>query len=690
MTTADVLIEIGTEELPPRALPTLSRAFAEEVIRGLREAELDFGPLTPYATPRRLALWIRAVATRQADKTVERRGPALTASFDEDGNPTQAALGFARSCGVTVDELDRCENDKGGWLCHRYQQPGRESAELLPDIVNQALARLPIPKRMRWGAHEQEFVRPVHWVVLMQGGEVVRGEVLGLPTGNITFGHRFHHPGEIALYAAEDYEVFLSERGHVVPSFEIRRERIREQVAAVAAGLGGEALLDEALLDEVTALVEWPVALAGRFEEKFLDVPHEALIQTMQDNQKYFPVVGPDGALLPHFITVANIESRDPAQVVEGNERVIRPRFADAAFFWEQDRRQPLESHLEGLKHVLFQQRLGSLYDKTERVARLTRHIAGAIGADVELAERAAWLCKCDLMTKMVYEFPEMQGIAGRYYALHDGESPLVAQAIEDHYKPRHAGDELPHGGVGQSVALADKLDTLLGIFAIGQKPTGTRDPFGLRRAALGVLRILIEEGLDLDLRELLQQAAAAFPAEVAAAEAVDSCFSYVLERLKAYYQDRGIAADVIDAVLALQPPRPLDVDRRIRAVATFRALPEAEALAAANKRIGNILRKAGETAGGTVDTELLREPAERALYEAMTGLEPAVTQAFDAGDYTEGLTRLAGLRPVVDRFFDEVMVMAEDAALRRNRLALLARLQGLFLRVADLSRLQH
>ncbi len=691
--TRDILIEIGTEELPPKALPKLSAAFEQGVTAGLAEAGVAAGECVAYAAPRRLALWLKAVPVAQPDREELRRGPALQAAFDEEGRPTRAAEGFARSVGAAVDDLERIENEKGAWLAYRLHIPGRSTAELLPEVVERALAALPVPKRMRWGSGEVEFVRPVHWVCLLQGDRVIPATVLGLEATGSTRGHRFHHPGPLKLAEPAAYAPLLETEGRVLPSFAERREAIRAQLLDAAARLGGTVRIDEDLLDEVTALVEWPVAITGNFEARFLEVPHEALILTMQDNQKYFPVVDEAGRLLPHFITIANIESRDPERVREGNERVIRPRFADAEFFWNQDRRRPLASHLPELEQVVFQKQLGTLADKTRRLMRLAGELAAMLQVDETQARRAAELSKCDLMTSMVYEFPELQGIMGRYYAAHDGEPGEVPQALEEQYLPRHAGDALPRTGVGRVLALADRLDTLLGIFAIGQKPSGNRDPFGLRRAALGILRILVEGRLPLDLERLLGLAAEALREQVEVSEAaVAEAFDFCIERLRGLYLEQGITPQVFEAVRAVRPTAPLDFDRRVHAVAAFARLPEAEALAAANKRIGNILRKAreaGETIPEAVDSSLLQEEAERALALEIDRVANAVAPLFDEGEYQAALERLAELRPVVDRFFDEVMVMAEDAALRRNRLALLRRLQGLFLAVADIAELQ-
>jgi glycyl-tRNA synthetase beta chain len=688
--THDLLIEIGTEELPPKALKGLRDAFAEGVAGGLAEAGIGAVKVHAYAAPRRLAMLCRDVPAHQPDQAVERRGPALNAAFDDDGNPTRAAQGFAASCGVAVEDLERLETDKGAWLVHRQVQPGRAAAELIPGVVEAALAALPIPRRMRWGESDAEFVRPVHWVVLLLGEAVVDASILGVKAGRETRGHRFHHPG--ALYIAEPaaYAPLLQTEGRVMPDFEARREAIVGQVEAAAKQLGGRAIMEADLLDEVTALVEWPSAIAGHFETRFLEVPQEALISTMQDNQKYFPVVDGEGRLMPHFITVSNIESREPERVREGNERVIRPRFADAEFFWKQDRRQPLDSHLDALRHVVFQRRLGSLHDKTERIARLSTRLADLLGVDHGEAHRAAMLSKCDLQTHMVFEFTELQGIMGRYYAAHDGEPQDVARALEEQYLPRHAGDALPQTGIGRVLALADRLDTLVGIFAIGEKPTGAKDPYGLRRAALGVLRILVERELDLDLEALIRAASEGYAdSDIKAAQAVGPVFDYMMERLRAYYTDRGIGVDVFEAVLACRPLRPLDFDRRVRGVEHFRSLPEAGSLAAAHKRIHNILKKVEGALPERIDPARMTEDAERLLHERLEDLRAITLPLFSEGRYTEGLAALAALREPVDRFFDTVLVMAEDEAVRNNRLALLNNLSGLFLEVADMSRLQ-
>jgi len=686
----DLLIEIGTEELPPKALLKLSNAFTAGITDGLTKAELDFGQVEPFAAPRRLAVLVKDLDESQSDKEVERRGPALTAAFDDDGNPTKATEGFARSCGVTPDQLDTMETDKGAWLVFRSTQQGQPTAELVPEILNDALNKLPIPKRMRWGDLTAEFVRPVHWVVLLFGDDVIDTEILSVKSGRDTYGHRFHHPDPIFLGEPSAYAPILETTGHVMADFAARREAIRAQVMEAAEKAGGKAVIDDDLLDEVTGLVEWPLAVVGSFEERFLEVPPECLISAMKGHQKYFHMVDADGKLMPNFITVSNIESRHPEYVRKGNERVIRPRLTDADFFWNQDRKHKLEDRIESLDTVVFQKQLGTIADKSKRVAAIAEKIADVIGGEPEQAARAALLAKCDLMTEMVGEFPELQGIMGRYYAGHDGETEEVAAALDEQYMPRFAGDQLPQGKTGQSVAIADKLDTLIGIFGIGQVPSGDKDPFALRRAALGALRIIIEEQLDIDLHAMLEHAAEANTGLFDNPQVINQVFDFMMGRLKAYYHELEVAPDTFEAVLAQRPTRPLDFDARLKAVTAFRALAEAESLAAANKRIGNILKKTDEAIPDQVDTALLQEDAEKALHEQVEAMAKSVAPLFKARDYEAALKQLAGLREVVDSFFDAVMVMADDDKVRANRLALLNRLRNLFLEVADLSVLQN
>lgn len=725
----DFLVELGTEELPPKALRGLEEAFVAGIRSGLEKAALEHGESVSYATPRRLAVWVKKLAARQPDQDIKRRGPPVTAAFDAAGAPTRAATAFAETCGTTVDALQRVEEGKGTFLYFVGTKPGAAVTELLPGIVKASLDALPIPRRMHWGSSDAEFVRPVHWLVMLYGKDVIPVTILDTVSGDHTQGHRFHAPKPIQVTSPAGYEKALRERGYVLADFGARRDMIRAKVTAAATEIKGRALIGAALLDEVTALVEWPVPITGRFEERFLALPREVLISTLQEHQRYFPVEDAKGRLLPSFITVSNIESRDPSKVREGNERVVRPRLADAAFFWDQDRKRPLASLRDALNAVTFHVKLGSLGDKTRRVRTLAGEIASVGGKEVAESERAAELCKCDLLTAMVGEFPELQGIMGTYYALADGETPEVAVAIREHYLPRGAGDELPETHPGLAVAIADKLDTLASIFAVGEKPTGTKDPLGLRRAAIGVLRILIETGLDLDLRHFVKRAvelarvdiervaaekaankpatgaeklasATGKPPVIFSIEKITAeIYDYIMERLRAYYLEGGgtrntigaadMTTEMFDAVLASSPVSPLDFDVRLKALRAFLELPESTSLTAANKRIANILKKsAGGTATTVIDVDSLKESAEVRLFDAMRALKDAVGVATAQREYANALGRLAQLRPAVDEFFDQVMVMAEDPKLRANRLALLAQLQGLFAGVADLSRL--
>lgn len=686
---SDCLIELGTEELPPKALLKLSRALTDGIQQGLAQASLDVTDIQSYAAPRRLGVLLRNVPLKQEDQIVEKRGPALQAAFDEDGNPTRAAQGFAGSCGVSVDQLQRKETDKGTWLYFEKNQPGQAIEALLPGIVSDALNKLPIPKRMRWGDRDDEFVRPVHWLVMMLDDQVIPCTILGAEAGNQSYGHRFHAPDAITLSKASEYAERMSSQGFVIADFEERRDMIRQQVEQVAAGLGGKVNIEEELLDEVTALVEWPVAISGRFDDEFLSVPQEALVTTMQDNQKYFAVFDPAGALMPYFITVANIDSKQPELVSAGNERVIRPRFADAKFFWNQDRKVTLSSRLQSLENVVFQQKLGTIGDKVIRIRALAGYLAEILGTEVSEAERAAELCKCDLVTDMVGEFPKLQGIMGRYYADHDGEDKAVSEAIEQHYWPRFAGDSVPVHAAGQFVALADRVDTILGIFAIGQKPTGDKDPFGLRRAALGIIRIIVENDLPLDVEMLFEKAASGLADKVDAKAVVPDTIEYIFDRLQAFYQDRGVRSDVIESVLVCRPTILTELDGRIMSVNDFLKHEAAPDLAAANKRISNILKKNEQVFGYQVDEALFVEEAEKELFKSLNRLETIAMGHFNGGEYLAGLEILAELRPMVDRFFEDVMVMVEDPKLKVNRLALLQKLANNFLRVADFSVIQ-
>ncbi len=690
--TCELLLEIGTEELPPKSLKNLSVALAARLYEGLRAAELvddSEQRYHVYATPRRLAVSVADVLQRQPDRVIERRGPSWQAAFDERGQPSQAAIGFARSCGVSPQKLQRLENDKGAWLAFRRKEKGALARTLIAGIIDEALRRLPIAKRMRWGDGDAEFVRPVHWVVVLHGDKVIPCTLLRVKADRYTRGHRFHYPKAIALRSAAAYPGPLATRGYVVADFDLRKSMIRTKVHALAKRKNGIAVIDEALLDEVTGLVEWPVPLLGIFDRAFLDIPPEPLVSTMRDHQKCFHVISSKGALLPYFITVSNIRSKNVSKVREGNERVIHARFADARFFWETDRKSSLGSRVPALKDVVFQDKLGSMYDRVVRVRQLAGVIAEQVHHDRSLAERAAWLCKADLMTGMVGEFPELQGVMGRYYAEHDGEPSVVAAAIEEHYLPRHAGDRLPPAPAGQALAIADRIDTLIGVFAVGEGPTGDKDPFGLRRAALGVLRIVIECKLALDLNTLLEVAWRSLPDSVRSAGLVAQVYDFMMDRLRAYYVDAGVSQDVYEAVLACRPRRPADFDRRVRAVMAFRQLPEAQSLTIANKRIRNILRQGGNADWDHVSTVLLKEAAEKDLAQQLDLLRQELKPLFDAGDYTQAMTRLAALRPQVDQFFDKVMVMVDEEAIRDNRLALLNSLSALFLRVADLSKLQ-
>ncbi|MFP3976737.1 glycine--tRNA ligase subunit beta [Marinobacter sp. KMM 10035] len=687
MAKQDFLVELGVEELPSKSLKPLSDAFTQGITQGLEAAGIEFGKVEAFATPRRMAVRIRDLADAQPDKPVEKRGPAVKAAFDDSGNPTRALTGFATSLGVTPDQLDTLETDKGAWLVYRTVEKGKPTVDLMSGLVEQSLSSLPIPKRMRWGAHRTEFVRPVHWLVMLYGNKIIDTPIMELAPGNKTLGHRFHCPKALIIPTPADYEVVLEQEGYVIADFAKRREMIRAGVSALAeAEAGGKVVINEDLLDEVTGLNEWPVPLMGRFDKRFLEVPAEALISSMEEHQKYFHVVDANGHMLPLFITVANIESKDPSQVVSGNEKVIRPRLADAAFFYENDRKIRLEDRVERLKPIVFQEKLGSIYDKSVRVAALASKIAAAIGSDPALVERAAMLAKTDLVTEMVLEFSDLQGIMGQYYAADDGEPADVAKAMNEQYMPRFAKDSLPTTLTSCALAIADRLDSLVGLFGIGQPPSGTRDPFALRRASLGVLRIIIERELPLDLQTCCEWAEENFTGlteENTAASVVD----YMLDRFRAYYEERGISAEVFLAVHARRPTRPLDFDRRVKAVEAFRQLPEAQALAGANKRVSNILSKqGGECVGETVNDSLLQDAAEKTLAEQLNQQAEKVLPLFEQGDYASALQSLASLHDPVDDFFSEVMVMADDEAVRDNRLALLNRLHNLFLRVADIS----
>lgn len=683
--SADFLFELGTEELPPTALKTLLQSLRASFEAGLNAHDLSFSAIHAYASPRRLAIKVDELAEQTPVKEVVTFGPPTKIAFDAEGKPTKAAEAFAQKNGVTLEQLTTENDGKADKLVARTEAGGQATVELLGDIANEALAQLPIAKRMRWGASRTEFVRPAHWLVMLFGDEIVDAEVLGLRANRCTYGHRFHYNHELDLFSPDEYLSKLRDTGYVMADMDARRELIRTQVNAQAEKVGGQAVIDDDLLDEVTALVEWPVALLGNFEKRFLNVPPEALIASMKEHQKYFHLMDAKGQLLPHFITVANIESQDPVQVIDGNERVIRPRLSDAAFFFDTDLKRSLESRREQLKPIVFQAKLGSVYQKTERIAALAKSIALALNADPALAERAGQLCKSDLVTDMVGEFDKMQGIAGYYYARNDGEPADVAQAMMEQYLPKFAGDALPETTTGAIIALADRLDTITGIFGIGQVPTGSKDPFALRRASLGVLRLLVDKSLDLDLRDLLEQSVAQHTGLTKPEGLVDRVLEYMLERFRAWYEDAGIAAEVFQAVSARGVTCPLDIDLRVKAVHEFNQLPQAQALAAANKRVANILSKSGAPSAD-LDPALLQESAEQALAQAVSAKAEEVLPLFEQREYTRALTSLADLQQPVDSFFDHVMVMADDEKLRTNRLALLQQLGELFLAVADIS----
>ena len=687
MRTENCLIELGTEELPPKALKSLGEAFATQFEAALTQADLSFDSVSWFAAPRRLAVYVSGLAEGQADKVVEKRGPAVSAAFDADGNPTKAAQGWARGNGIDVADAERLVTDKGEWLLHKAYVPGQSVAELLEGLINQAVSKLPIPKPMRWGNYNTQFIRPVHTLCVLYGSEVVNVSVLGLTSGRVVQGHRFHGEGRFELDHADNYASAL-EQQYVLADFEARKDKVRQQLEDAAQSLSLKPDYNEDLLEEIASLVEWPVVLQAGFDEAFLAVPKEALIYTMKDDQKYVPLLDSDGALSNTFLFVTNIESRDASQVISGNEKVIRPRLADAEFFFNSDKKTTLESRLESLETVLFQKQLGTLKEKSERISALSAFIASQIDANETQAARAGLLAKTDLMSNMVMEFPDVQGVMGKYYALNDGEDAPVAEALYEQYMPRFAGDALPSSGVSASVALADKLDTLVGIFGIGQLPKGDKDPFALRRAAIGVLRIVTELSLPLDLETLVSKAIDVYGDKLTNAETQSQVVDFVLGRFTALLQDQAIAIDVIQAVAARRPTKPADYLARVHAVDKFRALEEAEALAAANKRVANILAKQNVEVTDTVniDESLLAEEAEKALYVELKAAQKEVDIAVPSQDYTRILTALATLRNVIDNFFDNVMVMADDEAVKNNRLALLSLLRQLFLTTADIS----
>ena len=688
MSTENLLVEIGTEELPPKALRKLAEAFRDNMAAELTALELSFSEINWYASPRRLGLRVAELEVQQKDKVVEKRGPATKAAFDAEGNPTKAAQGWARGCGIDVSEAQTLETDKGAWLLYKATVKGRKTADLLSAAINKALAKLPIPKPMRWGTYKTQFIRPVHTVAALLGSAQVEGEVLGKKITNELQGHRFHHPERVNITHAD--EVFDVLKGaYVIADYESRKAMIREQIEQAAAAVNAKVAMDEDLLEEVTSLVEWPVTLTASFEESFLEVPDEALIYTMKDDQKYFPLLDEQGNLINKFLFVSNIESKDPSVVISGNEKVVRPRLADAQFFFETDKKKTLESRLTSLESVLFQKQLGTLKDKSERISALAGYIAEQVGADKSLAERAGLLSKTDLMTEMVMEFTDVQGVMGMHYARIDGEHEEVALAQNEQYMPRFAGDSLPSNPISYAVALADKFDTLVGIFGIGQAPKGDKDPFALRRAAIGALRIMVEKELALDINDIVAKAQSLFGDKLSNEQVGEDVLEFMLGRFRAWYQDEGISVDVIQAVLARRPTAPVDFDRRVKAVSHFRTLPQADALAAANKRVNNILAKNDVMSDAQVNTALLSEDAEKTLAQQVAALSDELAPIYAQGDYQQALTRLASLRDAVDSFFDNVMVMADDESVKQNRLALLSQLSRLFLNTADISVLQ-
>ncbi|RJT42839.1 glycine--tRNA ligase subunit beta [Rahnella woolbedingensis] len=689
MTEKTFLVEIGTEELPPKALRSLAESFAANLTAELDAANLPHGGVKWFAAPRRLALKVSGLHESQADREVEKRGPAVAQAFDAEGKPSKAAEGWARGCGITVEQADRLVTDKGEWLVYRAHVKGESAQQLLPAMIATSLSKLPIPKLMRWGDSDVQFVRPVHTVTLLLGEELIPAKILGIDSARTIRGHRFMGEPEFTIDNADQYPQILLERGKVIADYEQRKALIKQDAEKAAKEIGGIADLSESLLEEVASLVEWPVVLTAKFEEKFLAVPAEALVYTMKGDQKYFPVYDAAGKLLPNFIFVANIESKDPQQIISGNEKVVRPRLADAEFFFNTDRKKRLEDNLPRLETVLFQKQLGTLRDKTDRIQALSGWIAEKIGANVENAKRAGLLSKCDLMTNMVFEFTDTQGVMGMHYARHDGEQEEVAVALNEQYQPRFAGDELPASLVACALAIADKMDTLAGIFGIGQHPKGDKDPFALRRAALGVLRIIVEKNLSLDLQTLTEEAVRLYGDKLTNTKVVDEVVDFMLGRFRAWYQEEGHAVDTIQAVLARRPTKPADFDARVKAVSYFRTLDEAATLAAANKRVSNILAKSTDVLLDHVHASVLKEPAELKLATHLVVLRDKLEPLFAAGEYKEALVELAALRETVDTFFDTVMVMDENEAIRINRLTLLSKLRELFLQVADISLLQ-
>lgn len=690
----NLLIEVGTEELPPKSLRNLAESFLANFTDELTKADLPFDSALWYAAPRRLAINIIGLAQAQADKVVEKRGPAVSSAFDADGNPTKAAQGWARGNGITVDQAERLVTDKGEWLVHQAKIVGVDTKSLITDMAQRALDKLPIPKPMRWGSNKTQFIRPVHTVTMLLGSELVEGELLGIKSDRVIRGHRFMGQASFELDHADNYLTALKEQGKVLADYHLRKSIIKADSETAAAKIGGVADIQEDLLEEVASLVEWPIVLTAHFEEKFLAVPSEALVYTMKGDQKYFPVFDNTGKLLPNFIFVTNIESKDPQQIIAGNEKVVRPRLADAEFFFNTDKKHTLESRLTSLETVVFQKQLGTLKARVERISELAGFIATELnsqGVNTNSADasRAGLLSKTDLMTNMVMEFTDTQGTMGMHYARLDGETDAVAIALEEQYKPKFSGDTVPTASVSCAVALAEKLDTLVGIFGIGQAPKGAADPFALRRAAIGILRIIVENNLPLDLVDLIAKAQALHGENVSNASTAEDVLEFLMARFRSWYQDKGIQVDVILAVLARRPTRPADFDSRVKAVSHFRGLEASTALAAANKRVSNILAKVEGELPANINQALLTETAEKALADKLAQLQPQLAPLFANADYQQALTLLADLRESVDLFFEDVMVMADDEALKNNRLALLTNLREQFLHVADISLLQ-
>ncbi|MFK5892300.1 MAG: glycine--tRNA ligase subunit beta [Pseudomonadota bacterium] len=687
--TKNLLIELGTEELPPTSLATLSEHFTSGIVSQLDKLQLSYDQVESFATPRRLAVVIKNLACKQADLTQSRKGPAVAAAFDEQGEPSKAAIGFAKSCKTTVDQLSREKTDKGEWLSFTVTQSGKETSALLADVIQNSLDKLPIAKRMRWGDLDSLFVRPVHWLVVLFGQQVVNCNLMSVSSSNLTYGHRFHHPASLVINDPLDYEKILTNQAWVIPSFTRRKELVRQQVIDIANNNNAKAVIDENLLNEVTGMVEWPVALSGSFDKEFLEIPAEALISAMKKHQKYFHLLDKEDNLLPIFITVANIQSKQIKLIIEGNERVIRPRLSDANFFWKNDLQTPVETHIESLKKVVYQNKLGTLFDKTERVVAISVYLTTLLGNDFSIAKRAAYLSKTDLMSEMIGEFPDLQGIMGRYYAQHNGEDKNVAIALDEQYLPRFSGDKVSTNAYAQILSIADRIDSLFGIFSIGLQPTGDKDPFALRRASLGILRTIVENKLDINLVNLIQEVSIVFPDNISNQADISVLIKFIDDRFKGYLFDRGITNDIFDSVCAIKIHNPYDFYLRVQAVNNFASLPEAKSLAAANKRISNILKKNKLQSGFVIDSQLFIEDSEQALFNSISTLKEQLNNLYQQRDYTQYLVLLSGLHKNIDQFFDNVMVLCEDEALKNNRIALVYSVRNLFIKIADLSLLQ-